>query len=153
MDAKDAVPGTATGTGWIVRNMAFLVSMSLVFIALLMAGAIGYLSRHSQAPFELMRLFFAMGILTGLGLLFAFAITVYIWGPTGSNGAGKEVFDACVKVIPPIITLILGFYFGTVSMGDKNQPKNEQGNHAPQKPSLLEGERFPLVDDQPKPNH
>ena len=109
----------ANPSGWIAQNMAFIVCFSLVVIAVLIAGTITYSTyytiKNKLYDFEHIRLYFAMSILTGLGLLFAFAITVYIWGQTNSNGAGKEVFDACVKVIPPIITLILGYYFGTAS--------------------------------------
>ncbi len=102
--AIGTVTGTGTNLGWIAQNMAFIVCISLVVIAILIGGSIAFSTFYSMKKnivnLELLRLYFAMGILIGLGLLFAFAKTVYVWGPTNSSGSGKEVFDACVKVIP-----------------------------------------------------
>jgi hypothetical protein len=53
------------------------------------------------------QLHFAAAILTGLGLLFALAMAMCVWG----GQQGKEVFDACKIGIPPIVTFVLGYYF------------------------------------------
>lgn len=61
------------------------------------------------------QLHFAAVTLTGFGMLFALSMAMYYWGEQGAGAAGKEIFDGCKTVIPPIITLILGYYFGSKS--------------------------------------
>lgn len=64
----------------------------------------------------LVQLYFAAGALGALVYLFVIAIAAYIWGPHAtdkeSESRGKAVFDAITKIVPPIATLILGYYFG-----------------------------------------
>lgn len=117
--------------GWITTNMGFVVLVFLLCFALLVAGSMAFLTwtiKDEADKFKYMQLFFAMGILTGLGLILAFAITAYVWGPQhqGTESPGKTVFDACVKVIPPIITLVLGTYFGTTMKGGAEAEKPVQ---------------------------
>ncbi len=40
-----------------------------------------------------------------------------------SNSRGKEIFDACKTILPPIATLVLGFYFGKSASGKHNDKK------------------------------
>ena len=54
------------------------------------------------------RLNFAKNILCGLAFIFCLAIVVAIWYPN----SGDKIFDKCVNIIPSIVTLILGYYFG-----------------------------------------
>ena len=114
------------------------IGIAAVLIVILFVVAIT-LSSLRLPPTEFQqKLFFASGVLIGLALLFVFSIAVYVWGPppaaNGTEPPGKVVFDACVKVIPPIITLILGYYFGvatssTASTNQSNQPVGvEQSN-------------------------
>ena len=62
------------------------------------------------ALFDWSRLYFAAGILAFVGFIFVVAMAFYAFGPEGTRG--KEIFDACVKALPPIVTLVIGFYFG-----------------------------------------
>lgn len=55
-----------------------------------------------------------------MGLVFVLGMGMYFYGCPNtlacnmeSTSVGKEIFDACVKVIPPLITLVLGYYFGS----------------------------------------
>ncbi|MEO0455100.1 MAG: hypothetical protein AAF152_00765 [Cyanobacteria bacterium P01_A01_bin.114] len=64
-----------------------------------------------KARFEFQRLSFAAVVLTGLGLIFLESMAMYYWAPPNSE-AGKAIFETCKTVIPPIITLVLGYYFG-----------------------------------------
>lgn len=69
----------------------------------------------SPPDFEVRRLYFAAGVLSVLAFLLILGIAVCTWGPSAekdSEAPGKLVFDSLIKVIPPIITLVLGFYFG-----------------------------------------
>ena len=60
------------------------------------------------------RLYFAAGVLAFLAFIFIVAMLIYAFGSDGSaaEAPGKVIFDSCVKVLPPIATLIIGFYFG-----------------------------------------
>jgi hypothetical protein len=64
--------------------------------------------------FEMSRLYFAAGTLAVLSFVFLVSMILYALGPDGASedSPGKVIFEACVKVIPPIVTLIIGFYFG-----------------------------------------
>jgi hypothetical protein len=65
---------------------------------------------------ETSQLHFAAATLTGLGLIFLFSMVMYQWS-TQPNDRAKEIFDACKTIIPPIATLVLGYYFGKGSSG------------------------------------
>jgi amino acid transporter len=60
--------------------------------------------------FEVRRLYFAVGVLAALFLLLILAMLAAVERNAGA--AAQAVFDAFVKVVPPIMTLVLGFYFG-----------------------------------------
>lgn len=51
----------------------------------------------------------AKGILFGIGTLFTLGGLAYTFTPA----TGKEIFEKCVTLLPPITTLVLGYYFGT----------------------------------------
>ncbi|MEO1123940.1 MAG: hypothetical protein AAFX95_07640 [Cyanobacteria bacterium J06639_16] len=77
-----------------------------------------------KARFEFQRLSFAAVVLTGLGLIFLESMAMYYWAPPNSE-AGKAIFETCKTVIPPIITLVLGYYFGK---SDQVQSSKEMPN-------------------------
>jgi hypothetical protein len=65
--------------------------------------------------FEVRRLFFAAGVLIVLSFLLVLGIACLVWGPPATDNGeapGRVVFDSLIKIIPPIMTLVLGFYFG-----------------------------------------
>ena len=102
-------------------NRGWLFFTAIVVICILMAGVglgmyeMGKLPRYDS--FEMTKLFFASAILAFLAFIFMLSIIVYALGPEPAppptESAGKIIFDACAKIIPPIVTLIIGFYFGT----------------------------------------
>lgn len=47
----------------------------------------------------------------GLTLTLIFAMSLY--AATNPTEAGKEIFEACKTILPPIATAVLGFWFGT----------------------------------------
>jgi hypothetical protein len=49
--------------------------------------------------------------MTGIMLVFLFGMSLYAAETSGT--AGKEIFDGCLKALPPIATLALGFWFGS----------------------------------------
>jgi amino acid transporter len=66
------------------------------------------------------RLNFAATLLSGIGLIFLMAMAMYYFdGYTpatqqreANNDVGKSIFNSCIQVLPPIVTLVLGYYFG-----------------------------------------
>jgi len=69
--------------------------------------------RNSQkSGLESKQLHFAAATLTGLSLIFCFSMAMYYWGVGEQAGRAKDIFDSCKTIIPPIVTLILGYYFG-----------------------------------------
>jgi len=94
----------------------------LIVILLIAAALILRIAMRETPAGETRRLNFAGVILTGIGLLFFMAMAMYYFdGYDLANGTrvaanggtvGKSIFDACVQVLPPIVTLVLGYYFG-----------------------------------------
>jgi hypothetical protein len=76
---------------------------------------------------EAKQLHFAAVTLTGLGLLFALSMAMYYWGGDKST-APQQIFDACKTIIPPIVTLILGYYFGSKSGGEASRVSSDVKN-------------------------
>ena len=54
-------------------------------------------------------------VLTCIGLLFALSMAMYYFEPTNNDRhlRGKDIFDKSTTVLSPLITLVLGYYFGT----------------------------------------
>jgi uncharacterized membrane protein len=75
--------------------------------------------------------------ITGLGLVFLQSMAMYYWASSGQAEAAKSIFETCKTVIPPIITLVLGYYFGKSdqhqSQNNTNNKKNEQDSKAEEK--------------------
>ena len=92
------------------------VLVSLFAIASLLGTGIMYAMFRGKPfeIFEMSRLYFAAGTLAVLSFIFLISMILYAFGPTpaGVESPGKVIFEACAKVIPPIVTLVLGFYFG-----------------------------------------
>jgi hypothetical protein len=99
------------------ENALLLVMGGLFTLAVIMAGIIWTLGRGESKPdtptdYERRRLYFAAVVLTGLGLIFLTAMSMFYFAPTERANAASKIFETCVTVIPPIATLVLGYYFG-----------------------------------------
>jgi cadmium resistance protein CadD (predicted permease) len=95
------------------------VMFGLFVFALLVAiivFSIGLRKPQPDTPidYERRRLYFAAVVLIGLGMTFFLAMSMYFFsGPDVARvEAAKKIFETCVAVIPPIVTLVLGYYFG-----------------------------------------
>lgn len=74
-------------------------------------------------------LYFGAVVLTSLALVFLLAMAMYYWATPEQVGRGKEIFEACIQIIPPILTLVIGFYFGKKSEQISNRPEDSnKGN-------------------------
>ncbi|CAA0126118.1 Uncharacterised protein [Halioglobus japonicus] len=88
-------------------------------------------SKHlaTGKDFETRRLYFAAVILSGLGIVFIFCAGLYYISDT-TSGPGKEIFGAAQSIIPPIVTLVIGYYFGQDQISSKptSLPENPETN-------------------------
>lgn len=95
---------------------------ALVVILLIAVALILKIAMRENTAGETSRLHFAAVILTGIGLLFFMAMAMYYFdgydlatgarAASNSGAVGKSIFESCVQVLPPIVTLVLGYYFG-----------------------------------------
>jgi hypothetical protein len=101
--------------------------LSVVLLAGIVVGATAIIwARKSPGGVQDLdpkQLHFAAAILTGLGLIFSLSMAMHVWG----GGLGKEVFDACKTTIPPIVTLVLGYYFGRDKPRSRAPAPKDQG--------------------------
>lgn len=112
------------------HSSIFYFSGGLLAIALCVVFVLYFNRAQGQqvdekARFEFQRLSFAAVVLTGLGLIFLLSMAMYYWAPSSSE-AGKTIFEACKTVIPPIITLVLGYYFGKSDQVQTPEEKHSQ---------------------------
>lgn len=108
----------------------YFFQMQLPWIANLVKPYSKNIVYDASTFFEVRRLFFAAGVLAVLAFLLVLSIAIY----TTSSGPGetpqKVIFDSMTKIVPPIITLVLGYYFGQ-SSGARPPTSNQD----PKKPS------------------
>lgn len=108
------------------KSRMFVFITALVVVSALAAGvAYGMFGVGTFEDFEKSKLYFAAAVLAFLAYTFLLAMILYALGPEPADPAkdspSKVIFDACVKVIPPMVTLIIGFYFGA-SQGTGGEP-------------------------------
>ncbi len=84
-------------------------------IVLAMVALIACLKGGTQAT---RHLYFGSVVLTALTLVFMLAMAMYFFSPKEQMDQAKEIFDTCKQIIPPILTLVIGFYFGKKSESD-----------------------------------
>jgi len=108
------------------RNTLFIVTVVIVsalaaFIAYGMFVVGTFDDPHKS------RMYFAASILAFLAFIFLLSIIIYALGPEpaspNTESPGKIIFDSCVKIIPPVVTLIVGFYFGTAQSDHEAKPE------------------------------
>lgn len=85
---------------------------------------------------ECHKLYLAFGVLFAVAILLLLSAAFYAFVPPPQGAhehPGKQIFDNFMKVLPPIVTLVLGYYFG--SMSPANPPKDHSGPAAAQVPA------------------
>lgn len=113
------------------------VVIAVIGALLVFVGVFMYYISQRQPPagaveslvFEYYRMYFAYGVLVAIAVLLVLAAALYFLA--GSNGAsqnpaGKEIFDSFIKILPPIATLVIGYYFGTTQVNKPTAEKNEK---------------------------
>lgn len=69
-------------------------------------------SSDPEEALEVRRMHFAAGVVLGLCYILVLSMLMAFMGD-GENSMGARVFDNVKTFIPPIITLVLGYYFGS----------------------------------------
>ena len=100
----------------------FFIAFGIMIVALLIVFAItqyfGFkfvrdLHKKNQNSHEVHKLLFAGGVLASLGSIFVLAMLMFYLDTSKDGDRSEMIFETVKTVIPPIITLILGYYFGT----------------------------------------
>lgn len=106
-------------------NQALIITLAVITIGPFTSVYLAHMvmrnkdDQHS-ITFETRRMFFAAAVLVGIGFVFFEGMILYYFGDP-NNQNGKEIFDTCKTVIPPIVTLILGYYFGSTTNNNDNK--------------------------------
>jgi membrane protease YdiL (CAAX protease family) len=110
-------------------SLGLLVIVFFIFLVLYFNRDQGKVAIEN-GQFEFQRLNFAAVILMGLALVFLESMAMYYWSPPGQSEVGKNIFETCKTVIPPIITLVLGYYFGRSDLSQASQvnPKEDKSD-------------------------
>jgi hypothetical protein len=79
-------------------------------------------------PLECHKLYLAFGVLFAIGVLLVVGAGLFALLPAPSSGdaPGKSVFDGFIKVLPPIATLVLGYYFGSTQTETKAERRSQE---------------------------
>ena len=108
------------------------------FLAVLVVAGVGFGfyvstlqscgSQGSTLPvMECHKLYMAFGVLFAVALMLALGAAFYalVPPPDEKDHPGKQIFDTLAKTLLPIVTLVLGYYFG--STGSGSTPPKEKG--------------------------
>ena len=107
-----------------------------VFVAILAAICVGFgvyvaTLKSCSDPgntlpvLECHKLYLAFGVLFAVAIMLALGAGFYalLDAPAGSSDhPGKQIFDTLSKSLVPVITLVLGYYFGSAQVSSKSSP-------------------------------
>jgi hypothetical protein len=92
---------------------------------------------------ECHKLYLAFGVLFAIAILLLLAAAFYAFvpAPTGvSEAPGKLIFENFIKIFPPIITLVLGYYFGSTGNNSAKPEAKPVGQEQKQQSQAKAGE-------------
>lgn len=92
-------------------NHVLIFSGGLLVLCLAMAYIIFANKEDAANTLDNKLIHFGAVILTGIGLIFSLAMAMAFFEEASST-RGKEIFDSVKTILPPVVTLILGYYFG-----------------------------------------
>ena len=80
----------------------------------------------NQLPvLECHKLYLAFGVLFAVAIMLALGAAFYALIAKPADAAdhpGKQIFDTLSKTLVPVITLVLGYYFGSAQVSSKTAP-------------------------------
>lgn len=92
-------------------------------VVVIMAGLIRTVKGKDP---EARQLYFGSVVLTAMALVFMLGMAMYYFAPDEKySDRAAKIFEACVHIIPPLLTLVIGFYFGKRSEAPPPPPKAE----------------------------
>ncbi|WP_018411569.1 hypothetical protein [Methyloversatilis thermotolerans] len=98
----------ATLDGGSMDNVLLFAAGEL-FIVIIMAALI---ARSGSKDPETRYLTFGSVVLVCLALVFMLGMAMFYWAGPDSAERAARVFEACQQIIPPLLTLVIGFYLG-----------------------------------------
>ena len=101
-------PNLTTLNGGFMDNVLLFAAGEL-FIVIVMMALIARLGGRDQ---ESRHLYFGSVVLTALALVFMLGMAMFYWAGPDSAERAQKLFEACQQIIPPLVTLVIGFYFG-----------------------------------------
>ncbi|MBP6899390.1 MAG: hypothetical protein KBC73_04825 [Burkholderiaceae bacterium] len=110
-----------------------MIGVTGVLVAVMIAGLFQPLGTEikytADEYFQVRKLFFAAGVLAVLAFMLMLCIGIYmnLSSLNPGNAAGKDIFDSMIKVVPPIMTLVLGYYFGQQSVVKSSAESTREG--------------------------
>jgi hypothetical protein len=93
--------------------LTFVVAMTMILQGTRAADK----QANPDLSLETRKLYLAGAIVAALCAGFTIAMGMCFFADGSKAEIGKEVFDQAKIVIPPIVTLILGYYFGSAKHG------------------------------------
>jgi hypothetical protein len=96
---------------------------SVVIILIVFGTRSAGVQADTASAQETRRLYFASCVVTGLGYIFITGMLMSYFG----TEKGVALFDGVKTIIPPIITLILGYYFGATKPIARSKGKANEG--------------------------
>jgi len=100
-------------TPLVIITLTLLV-LCMGIVAYLTKSATNKLAEHDDDAYEHRKVFFAAAILTGLGTIFLEGMFLYYFSSDASSATkGKDIFDGCKTIVPPLVALVIGYYFGS----------------------------------------
>lgn len=86
---------------------------------------------------ECHKLYLAFGVLFAIAILLLLAAAFYAFVPAPAGATeppGKLIFENFSKILPPIITLVLGYYFGSTGSSSAKPDVRPIGQEQKQQP-------------------
>ena len=100
---------------------------TVVMIVLLVVSYL-IIKARPDLSYEILRLAFAGGIIISLVCVFLCGVYAHFFSPAESPGRGDQILDSVVTVVPPLITLVVGFYFGSQRVGGRRDRSSDAGS-------------------------
>jgi hypothetical protein len=94
-------------------SSAFWFSMSVIACGAIatVAVSINIFKRNSDSNGDKI-LTFASLFIFGLLIAFLLSMGMYYWADSTNTTAGKDIFEGCKAIMTPLISIVIGYYFG-----------------------------------------
>jgi len=80
-------------------------------LTMIVGMVVAYKLKEMPGDAEARRIRFAAATMTGVLIVFVLGMSFYV-ALDPRPETGKDIFESCQKVLVPIVTLVLGYWFG-----------------------------------------